>query len=62
MVELVGLKGFENHYPWELSGGMQQRANLCRALVHEPQDLLLVQPLGHPAQRANAQFRGDLRK
>jgi NitT/TauT family transport system ATP-binding protein len=42
----VGLKGFEDKYPWELSGGMQQRANLCRALIHEPKLLMLDEPFG----------------
>jgi len=44
LLALVGLTGFEERYPWELSGGMQQRANLCRALVHEPQLLMLDEP------------------
>ena len=42
----VGLKGFGPKYPWELSGGMQQRASLCRALIHEPRLLMLDEPFG----------------
>jgi len=44
LLESVGLGGFGRKYPWELSGGMQQRANLCRALVHEPRLLMLDEP------------------
>jgi NitT/TauT family transport system ATP-binding protein len=42
----VGLAGFGDKYPWQLSGGMMQRASLCRALIHDPQLLMLDEPFG----------------
>lgn len=44
LLELVGLEDFAGHFPWQLSGGMQQRASLCRALIHEPALLMLDEP------------------
>jgi NitT/TauT family transport system ATP-binding protein len=44
LLATVGLDGFGERYPWELSGGMQQRASLCRALIHQPALLMLDEP------------------
>jgi NitT/TauT family transport system ATP-binding protein len=46
LLKLVGLEDFEEMYPYQLSGGMQQRASLCRALVMDPQLLLMDEPFG----------------
>ena len=46
LLEAVGLGGLEKQQPWMLSGGMQQRANLCRSLVHSPELLMLDEPFG----------------
>ena len=46
LLRSVGLKDVAEKYPWELSGGMRQRASLCRSLVHKPEVLILDEPFG----------------
>ena len=46
LLQKVSLGGYEDKFPWQLSGGMQQRASICRALIHEPKMLLLDEPFG----------------
>lgn len=58
----VGLKDFAGRFPYELSGGMQQRTAFCRALIHDPPLILMDEPLGALDAMTREQLRGDLEK
>ncbi len=60
LIRKTHLTGFEHRRPYELSGGMQQRAAFCQALVHEPQTALLDEPLGKLDAMTRELIRGDL--
>ncbi len=62
LIRKVGLEGFENRYPFELSGGMRQRAAICRALVHSPPFLFFDEPFGALDALTREQMRVDLEK
>ena len=59
LLKQVGLAGFGDKYPWQLSGGMMQRASLCRALIHDPQLLMLDEPFGALDQFTREELVGD---
>src|SRR5438105_8591001 len=62
LIEMTGLTGFENAYPHELSGGMQQRVSLCRALLHRPPVLLMDEPFGALDALTREQMNVELRR
>jgi NitT/TauT family transport system ATP-binding protein len=60
LLDQVGLGGFEDHYPEELSGGMQQRVALCRSLLHDPEILVMDEPFGALDALTRDQIQIDL--
>lgn len=62
LLESVGLTGFSNRKPYELSGGMQQRAAFCQAIVHNPPTVLLDEPLGKLDAMTRERIRSDLQE
>jgi NitT/TauT family transport system ATP-binding protein len=60
LIKAVGLAGFENHYPHELSGGMRKRASLIRTLVYDPPVILMDEPFGALDAQTRTQLQEDL--
>ena len=58
----MGLEGFEDKYPFELSGGMRQRTAICRALIHDPPLLLMDEPFGALDALTREQMRLDIER
>src|SRR6218665_3782946 len=62
LMEMAGLEGLEGKYPWQLSGGMQQRASICRALLHDPSVLLMDEPFGALAAMTREKMNLELQR
>jgi len=62
LLKSAGLEGFEDKYPYELSGGMQQRVSICRALVHDPPLLMMDEPFGALDALTREQMRIDVER
>lgn len=62
LLQSVGLGDFQHRRPYELSGGMQQRAAFCRALIHDPPLMLMDEPLGALDAMTREQLRSDLER
>lgn len=62
LLTATGLAGFEDRYPFELSGGMQQRVSICRALVHDPPLLMMDEPFGALDALTREQMRIDVER
>lgn len=59
-IEMVNLKGFENHYPSELSGGMNQRVGIARALLMNPEVILMDEPFGALDEQTKMEMHAEL--